>query len=417
MSKLRTSKSAVAIVRAIVAVLLPAFAMANDIGIQSSPEIQQSATHMSEEVRASVSKIVILASEGQSGEAVTGDYEKSTPGLLGGMADGSGIGTIPVEVGGVPIGIPIPVLREIGMIVGAISGSAQREIQDFRDALTEDLKDAVDQPLSNDSLANDVYWGLRNVSSVQPKILALTTPVPEDTEALLFVALSELTINVQEDEAIIATTATARLQRRSDGVNLYRREVTYEDRDTLKNWMKDDAVLWREYRSFARHYLGREISAELYERVELSHELTPAKSKSLKPVKNRDWQVESKSLRPTLVWNLELSGGSEYGEWVNNIDPSSIAWDLEIYDAQRPVYTAKQFNGASHTPDMPLEACKVYRWTVRPTYHVDGVRKNGEWMRLLPEGADDNGNVGRVVSEAHAYIQDFPSFKTSCRLK
>lgn len=411
------SKSVAVTARAIVAVLLPALATANDIGIQPAPEIQQSATHMSEEVRASVSKIVILASGGQSGEAVTGDYEKSTPGLLGGMADGSQIGTLPIEVGGVPIGIPIPILRELGMIVGAISGSAKREIQDFRDALTEDLEDAVDQPLSNDSLANDVYWGLRNVSSVQPKILALTTPVPEDTEAVLFVALTELTINVQEDEAIIATTATARLQRRSDGVNLYRKVVTYEDRDTLKNWTKDDAALWREYRSFARHYLGREISAELYERIELRHELTPAKSKSLKPVKNRDWQVESKSLRPTLAWNLGLSGGSEYGEWVSNIDPSSITWDLEIYDSQRPVYTAKQFNGTSHTLDMPLEACEIYRWTVRPSYQVDGVRKNGEWMRLLPEGANDNGNVGRVISEAHAYIQDFPSFKTNCRLK
>ena len=303
------------------------------------------------------------------------------------------------------------------MIIGAVSGGAKREIQDFRDALTEDLKDAVDQPLTNDSLANDVYWGIRNVSTVQPKILALTTPLPEDTEAVLFVALTDLTINVQEDEAVIATTATARLERQSDGVNLYRKEVTYEDRDTLRNWTENDAALWREYRDFARHYLGREISAEVYERIELRHELLPAKSKSMKPAKNKDWQAESKSLQPTLAWTLELSGNSVYGEWADNIDPSSITWDLEIYDSRRPVYTARQFHGTSHTIDMPLEACEVYRWTVRPTYHVDGVRKNGEWMRLQPEGADDNGNVGRMASFAHAYMQDFPSFRVGCRLK
>lgn len=417
MNKFENRKRAVTIALATAAVLLPAYAMSNDIGIQPEPAIQASATHMSEEVRASVSKIVILASEGVSGEAVTGSYDKQTPGLLGGMAEGSKIGTIPIEVGGIPIGIPIPILREIGMIAGAISGGAKREIQDFRDALTEDLEDAVDQPLSNDSLANDVYWGIRNVSTVQPKLLALTTPLPEDTEAVLFVALTDLSINVQEDEAIITTTATARLQRQSDGANLYRKEVTYEDRDTLKNWTENDAVLWREYRSFARHYLGREISAELYERVELRHELVPAKSKSMKPAKNKDWQAEAKSLRPTLTWNLELSGSGEYGEWANNVDQSTITWDLEVYDSRRPVYTVKQFNGTSHTLDMPLEACKVYRWSVRPTYHVNGVRKNGEWMRLQPEGADDNGNVGRVASFAHAYLQDFPSFRVGCRLK
>lgn len=414
-ARIRTNTTIVA--AAAVALLLPAWAMSNDIGLQPEAAIQQSATHMSEEVRASVSKIVVLASEGASGEAVTGSYDKKTPGLVGGMAEGSKIGTIPIEVGGIPIGIPIPILREIGMIAGALSGGTQRAIQDFRDALTDDLKDAVDQPLSNDSLANDVYWGIRNVSTVQPKILALTTPVPEDTEAILFVALTELSINVQEDEAIITTTATARLQRYSDGVNLYRKEVSYEDRDTLSNWIENDAVLWREYRNFARYYLGREISAEVYERIELNHELVPAQSKSMKPAKKKEWQHESKSLRPTLAWNLELLGGGEYGEWSDNVDPSGITWDLEVYDSQRPVYTAKQFTGSSHAVDMPLEACEVYRWTVRPTYHVDGVRKNGEWMRLLPEGATDNGNAGRSVSVAHAYIQDFPSFRVGCRLK
>ncbi len=417
MKESNTQTRVIAAVSMTAAILLPAWAMSYDIGIQPKAEIQQSATHMPEEVRASVSKIVILASEGDGGETVTGSYEKNTPGLLGGMAEGSKIGTIPVEVGGVPIGIPIPILREIGMIAGAISGSAKREIQEFRDALTEDLKDAVDQPLTNDSLANDVYWGIRNVSTVQPKILALTTPVPEDTEAILFVALTDSSIDVQEDEAIIKITATARLQRWSDGVNLYRKEVSYEDRDTLRNWIEDDAILWREYRNFARYYLGRELAAELYERIELDHELEPGLSKSMKRAKNKDWLAESKVLNPTLEWSLELQGGDEYGEWVGNLDQSTITWDLEVYDSKRQVYTARQFRGSSHTIDMPLEACKVYRWTVRPTYHVDGVRKNGEWMRLSPEGSNDNGNVGRAASVAHAYVQDFPSFRVGCRLK
>ena len=161
---------------------------------------------------------------------------------------------------------------------GALSGGTKREIQEFRDALTEDLKDAIDQPLTNDSLANDVFWGIRNVSSVQPKILALTTPIPADTEAILYIAVIDLSINVQDDIAIIATTATARLARYSDGATLYRKEVTYADRDTLSNWTRDDTALWRTYRNYARHYIGREISAEVYERIELHYELAPLAS-------------------------------------------------------------------------------------------------------------------------------------------
>jgi hypothetical protein len=377
------------------------------------------ATHMPEDVRGTISKVVILPTEGMSGEVVTGTYEQSTAGLQGGMAKGAGIGTIPVEVGGIPIGIPIPILREIGMIAGALSGGAKREIQEFRDALTDDLKDATDQPLTNDSLANDVFWGIRNVSTVQPKILALTTPIPEDTDAILYIAVTDLSINVQEDIAIITTTATARLARYTDGVTLYRKEVSYQDQDTLSNWTRDDAELWRSYRSFARHYIGREISAEVYERIALNYELAPVESDNVKKDKKNkenDWYGEARSLNPTLAWGYELLGGAEDAQWLEEIKAADVTWDIEIYDENRPVYRAQNVRGLSHTIDRPLEKCKTYRWSVRPTYTVKGVRKNGSWMRNPPEGAAGNGNVGRAASVAHAYIQDFAVLKVGCRL-
>lgn len=397
--------------------LAPAWALAQQPNAPGAADVAQSATHMSEELRGSVSKIVILATEGANSETVTGTYRNKTPGFWGGMAKGAEIGTIPVEVGGVPIGIPIPILRELGMIAGAISGKSKRELQEFRDRLTQDLKAAVDQPLTNDALANDVFWGLKNVPTLEPKILALTVPIPEDTEAVLFVALTDLSINVQDNVAIISTTATMRLDNAVDGTTMYRREITYTDQDTLSNWADDDTRLWREYRDFARHYIGREISAELYERVALRHELKPLETDTIKPVRKKAWQTESKSLNPTLAWNLELLGGDSYGAWVSQIDPAAITWDLEIYSANRPVYTARQLRGETHMVGTPLEACEVYRWSVRPTYVVEGVRKNGAWMRMPPPGATGNGNVGRAASTAHAYIQDFPSFKVNCRLK
>ncbi len=370
------------------------------------------ATHMSGELREINKRIVILPTAGESGESVTGTYGEETPGLMGGMAKGAEIGQVPVEVGHVPVVIPIPILRELGMLFGGISGSLQRQIQEMRDRMTDDLSKQVEQPLSNAALATDVYWGVRNVSSVDPKLFAVTTPIPQDTDAILYINLNEITLNIQEDEAIISTSATARLQRYSDGQTLYRKEVTYSDRDKLKNWAEDDYVLWTEYRIFARHYIAREISAELYERIALHHSLAPARSDSIKPDKKIAWHGETRTLKPTLAWEFELLGDD-----ANAADGVNVLWDVEIYDAQKPVYSAKQVPGMQHTVDVPLEACKTYYWTVRPTYHrVDG-KMNGRWMRSTAVNTQATGLEGRAVSVAHAYIQDFPSFEVHCKAR
>ena len=377
------------------------------LGAETNALGKASVQHMPDAVRKSVSKIVILPTDGSSSESVKGTYERKTDGVLGGMAKGADMGTIPVEVGPVPIGIPIPILRELGMIAGAIAGGTDRKLQEFRDRLTADLKDAVDQPLTNDSLANDVYWGLRRVGELQPKLFALTTPVPEDTEALLYVAITDLSINVQKDEAIISTTALAKLERYSDGATLFRREINYQDRDTLSNWTKDDAILWRQYRNFARHYIGREISALLFERVDVNHDVVPGKSDSIRTNKKSIWLGKTKTRSPTLAWRSDLN---EPG-----IDPAAITWDIEIYDRQRPIYSASGIRGTSHTPNVPLESCGDLFWTVRPTYTINGDTKVGRWMRQSPDGGASNGNVGRSISTAHAYVQDFALLQVSCR--
>lgn len=368
---------------------------------------QVSVSHMPDSVRTSVSRIVIIPTDGSASESVTGTYEKKTDGVLGGMAKGSAIGSIPVEVGHVPINIPIPILRELGMIVGAIRGGTNRQVQEFRDRLTEDLRNSVDQPLTNDSLANDVFWGLRRVSSLQPRLFAPTTPVPEDTEAILYVAITDLGVNVQKNEAVISLKALARLDRHSDGATLYRREVSYQDRDTLSNWIKNDARLWREYRRFARHYIGREISAILYERVDVNHEMTPATSNSIRAGKKDIWSGKTKTRRPVLVWHSEINDPG--------IRPEDVTWDVEIYDRERPIYSATGIRGTSHAPDVPLESCGDLFWSVRPTYTVNGTSRVGRWMRKASEGNASSGNAGRSISTAHAYIQDFARLEVSCR--
>lgn len=372
----------------------------------------QPITHMSDDLRDSVKRIVILPIPGERGESITGTYDKETRGLAGGAAKGAEIGQVPVEVGHVPINIPIPVLRELGMIVGGITGAVERRTQELRDRLTEDLASEVEQPLSNIALATDVFWGLRGTQDVDPKLFAETTPIPKDTDAILYINLDEVTLNIQKDEAIISTVATARLQDKADGKTLYRTTASYSDRDQLKNWARDDYTLWREYREFARHYLARELVAELYDRVTVSHTLAPVYGDTIKPDKKDPWHGETRSLTPTLAWDFQLAG-----EDTAAADGAQILWEVEIYDAHRPVYQAGGLQGTSFTIDKPLEACNAYRWSVRPIYRTAAGSKHGDWMRKDPNTAKGNGNVGRAISVAHAYLQDFPSFEVSCRAR
>ena len=392
---------------ALAAVLALAPALAQEPNAPSQSDVQPAAAHMSEELRTSASKIVILATEGANSETVTGTYRNKTPGFFGGMAKGAELGTFPVEVGGVPIGIPIPILREIGMIAGAITGKSERELQEFRDRLTQDLRAEVDQPLTNDALANDVFWGLKEVPTLEPKILALTTPIPEDTEAVLFVALTDLSLNIQGNKAIITTTASMRLDNAVDGTTLYRREVTYQDQEKLSRWVDNDTQLWHEYRNFARHYIGREIPALLYGRIDVKHEVSPAESDSIQAIKKNTWLGKTKSRTPTLAWNSSLEDAS--------IDPASVSWEVEIYSRERPVYNASGVRGTSHTVTVPLEVCGDLYWSVRPTYETNGTSKVGRWMRKADGKGASSGNTGRSASVAHAYIQDFASFDLKCR--
>jgi hypothetical protein len=369
-------------------------------------------THMSDELRGAISRIVVLPIAGESGEALTGTYGQETRGLSGGMAKGAEIGQVPVEVGQVPINIPIPILREIGMIVGGITGAVERRTQDLRDRMAEDLASEVEQPLSNIALATDVFWGLNDMQGVDPKLFAVTTPIPPDTDAILYINLDEVTLNIQKDEAIVSTVATARLQNKADGTTLYRTTASYSDRDQLKNWARDDFVLWKEYRQFARHYLARELIDELYARIRVGHTMEPVYGNAIKPDKKNPWHGETRSVSPTLSWAYELTDEAKV-----RYDEAAVSWDVEIYDARQPVYRAQRIRGTRFDLDVALEACETYYWSVRPAYTSDGKTRYGAWMRRGVETAKGNGNVGRAISAAHAYIQDFASFEVDCRAR
>jgi hypothetical protein len=387
-------------------------AFAADSNQQLASVVQKTTELMPEEYRTSTRKIVVLPGTAPATGAVTGSYEKETLGLIDGIDEGRGFGTINKDIAGIPINFPIRILTVPGAIIGGLIGTSTREIQDFRDALTENLVEAASSTLSNDALATDVFWRLHAVATIDAKVFALTTPIPEETDALLYVSFSDFTIDVQKDEAVLSMSASATLHRISDGVSLYQNQVHYQDKDTLKNWTENDSAAWKDFANYARHYLGRELAAEILERVHVQSELQPQKSKTVALVKKNAWQGVSKTRSPTLTWKHVLEADDSQVGWAKTISAADIAYELEIYDQHQLIYAAKKIEEPQFTLDIELEDCSTYRWSVRPSYRIGGDVRYGEWMRSNPDPA--NGNDGIAAAEAAAYIYDFAKLEIKC---
>lgn len=383
------------------------------------PKAPEIPPHMPESIRASISKVVVVAGQSPTPQEITGSYEQAQPGLVGGMDEGSRVGTISKDIGPVPVGFRIPVISNIGALFGGLSGAAKKKMQDFRDALTDELASGGSGPLKNDGVALDAFWALRDLPNLESQLYAATTPVPGDTDAVLYIGVNGVEIDVQGNDAVITTSAGATLRRLGDNRNLYETVIKYQDRDSLDNWTANDRALWRDYANYARHYLGRAVAADLFRRVDLEHTLGPEKSETVARVRRDERRFRTESVTPTLAWSLELEGGKNYGPWAESITESDVFYDVEIYDAHQLVYGEEQVPDPLHTVLFELEPCKTYYWSVRPSYRIDGTVKYGDWMRFESEPVEDSGVdkglVGRQASSAPAYIQDFPELEIECR--
>lgn len=412
MDLLRTFIAAAAAIAASVA--------ANAQGVQSPPSTGLPTPGflpvkpMDEPLRDALRKVVVKPGASPTNEAVGGDYDQETLGLDGGIVYGASKGTLSTQAGPVNLSIPIPMLQIPAMIAGGIAGATQEEIQEFRDALTEELADASSQQIVNDKITSDVYNEIRTLPNLEPQVFARETPVSDDTDAILYVGVRQLLIDVEEDQAVITATVNATVHRHGYDRDVYETTVEYQDRDTLRNWTANDNAAWRNYANFARHYVGREIADRVYGSAGVAQALRPVNSRTVSVNKRDPWQGSSKKLRPTLAWELELPASESNPAWATGIDESSIYYDVEIYDLQRPVYRAKQVPEPSHTVTAPLEPCQDYRWSVRPVYHVGGEIRYGAWMR---SGTEGNGNIGSKASAAPAYLYDFAELEVHCGSK
>lgn len=380
---------------------------------------QEEPTHMSESLRTSVGNVVVVGGASPIDQEITGSYEKATPGLAGGIGAGAAAGTPSAQVGPVSVNFPFPILTLPGAIVGGISGKAKRDIQDFRDAMTDDLAKANNKTLINDGLALDVYRGLQRLPDLETRLFAASTPLPEDADAVLYVSIKDVTIDVQKKEAILTAAASLSLESAASGSKLYESTIRYQDRASLEEWTRNENALWHDFANYARHFLGREITADAFARIELKHELQPVESDNIDLKRKNNWQGSTKSATPTLAWQMTLLGDDAYGTWTDAISAANTFYDVEIYDKHRMVYEMKQLSGTQHTLVYELEACQTYRWSVRPTYHIGDDIRIGEWMQYASTSETEIGKgiVGRDAAVAPAYIQNFAALEIECRRK
>ena len=353
------------------------------------------------------------------------------------------MGTITKEVGGVPIYFPIPGTALPGAILGGIIGLSQREIQAFRDELTEQMLNSDSPPLRSDGLALDAFWEIRRQEPLlESHLYSTNLDIPEDADAVVLTDFNDLSIEIDGKEAVITTSVVARVQFPGDDRSVYETIISYRDRDTLDNWTADGNALWLSYQNFARHYLGRAVGEDLFTRIAIDHDVVPVASVDTSIRGKNPRHLETDATVPTLAWHMTLDERPADEDRADLIERGRVTWDIEIFDDRQLVYDAKELPEPRHALAWALEPCSTYRWSVRPRFQTEDRIRFGEWMRFAhaPEPSTKKkrgkqseeevaaearaalrarvdfgkGIIGRSASTAQAYVQDFAMLDVGC---
>jgi len=391
-------------------------------GLQPTMKTRFPQTHMDESLRREIETVVVIPHTQRAEMMLFGTYEapQASPSLMG-IWTARHVISFSIEnitsdaPGALPIEFLLPYLVLPVFLYGMTKQLIKNQIQEFRDNLTEQLERSAGQPVSNMQMAHDLYSAMRKVPGLDVNVIAENTPLPEGTDAVLLIRLTDITVEILKDVATTRSDASAILRRVSDGHVLYRREYFYEDSDTLRSWNRNEAALWVDYMNYARHYIARQVTADFFEKIELRHDLYPIPTDTAPRQRDDNWRADSIVEAPTLAWKLVLLGRDLYPPWAVSFNENHTWYDLEIYDDHRLVYSAMNIAEPRHQVTKPLSNCKDLRWTVRPSYRSGATIKYGEWMRYHTSVELDEGYVGTKASETPAFTRGFAVLATSCR--
>ncbi len=275
---------------------------------------------------------------------VGGDYGSELPsvgdaaasGAAGGASfTGDMISEDPRTLLFVPIVLPLAMIA--GSVVGAAGGKIEQEVRKYRDGLTEEMLNESNPVLPSATLAAELERFIHSSRGIEVASLP-------DADAILTVTLTEIGVETEGNDAEMSATADLLLQA-GDGETLYEHSVTYRERDTLRNWTKNDNAQWEQFTATARAYLAREGATQLFETIVTRHVLRPTGNNTYKIKKaGLAWSGQALTDTPTLSWDFVLLGGDDFDG--TDIADNPPRYDLEIYDGNRIVYAGPGPRGA-----------------------------------------------------------------------
>ncbi len=376
-------------------------------GQHSSVGYEATADHMPENIRRSVNNLEVVADNRKPELRVGGDYGQYVPTAGEGAAGGAAAG---VKATGAMVAedpravFLVPFILPVALIAGGIGGAAaamiEKELAEFREGLTDDIIADGNQPLPSEVFAGALVDRLESTDD----ILSVT----KGGDASLTVSIISISVDTENEDAIITAFARGVLTSTIDGSVLYSKSLEYSERDTLRNWTANENALWDAYVVNARQFLAAELIAEMFEKVHVRNVLRPLKTETY----TGGWSGRTKAHTPTFSWELFLLGGDSYE---GQIDKQNITFDLRIFEGSRLAYEARGIRGNSHDLSEPLPSCKELRWSVRPVYQIDGETRAGNWMQYR-SGFDKFWNNEALNDHpvTPAFWQYYPEVSTRC---
>jgi hypothetical protein len=293
-----------------------------------------------------------------------------------------------------------PIMLPLAAIAGAITAKAQQQIQEMRDLKSANLVDNLEQTEPSDALAEVLETRMQRVPQVAAKLFAAGDVLPDRTDAILDINVTDMIVIVNGGNATLTTQATATLSRSGDDMAIFRKQYRYTVKESLSRWARNDYELLQDYGDGAKHHFARLISDEFFGKMRLRHVLRPVNSGN----------------QQTLAWELILLGEAGPNAWANTISETDASFEIEIYDGSTLAFATNNLTTSRFELPEELEPCTSFHWTVRPIYQFEGTARAGEWMSHASVMQRVYAATGSVDQLAIREITDgYPEFKTRCR--
>ena len=267
------------------------------LGQHPSTMYRDNDSHMSEEDRSSIRTVALQPSEAPPTLVVRGDnYTEQSDDFGAGegvMAGVEATGQMIDQAEDPRAIILAPIVLPMFVIVGAVTGATTRavlqKIHEARKDLTDALLEQDNRPLPNYLLAEELQSHLEAVKDVESTLIPVEVPLALDVDAILEVEVRKVTITIEGGDAIMDTEVIAAIRRSGDTTLLYQRDFSFDQTESLNDWVDDDNALWNDYVDRAQRYFARRISEEFFEKLELRHVLRPVHSESFSGAPRRNY--------------------------------------------------------------------------------------------------------------------------------